>query len=51
MHELHDGGLSHNAIGIVAGIWWGEPLSQSAVSDRLRRKSPTRAYRKTAVAA
>jgi hypothetical protein len=46
MRELHDAGLPLEAIGIVAGVWWGEPLHAETVSRRLRRKSGRRPYRK-----
>ena len=38
MRELFLRGVSYKAIGIVAGIWWGEPLSASQVRSRLEGK-------------
>lgn len=36
MRELHAAGLTYATIGIVAGIWWGEPLVEHQVRYRLR---------------
>jgi hypothetical protein len=51
MRELHDQRLSFEAIGRVAGVWWGEPLSEVQVAKRLRRKPTRRKYERRKAAA
>jgi hypothetical protein len=51
MRELRDCGLSFHAIGQVAGVWWGEELSDDQVSKILGSLDARRAYRKVRVAA
>jgi hypothetical protein len=38
IRELADAGLSHAAIGIVAGVWWGERLPPATVRKRLGKE-------------
>ncbi|HEY4452342.1 MAG TPA: hypothetical protein VGN13_12205 [Solirubrobacteraceae bacterium] len=38
MRQLRDAGLSHEAIGVVAGVWWGQELSGDTVARKLRQK-------------
>jgi hypothetical protein len=44
MRELHEHGLSFEAIGKVAAVWWGESLSGEQVARRLRRLPAKRKY-------
>ncbi len=51
MEELRDVGLAFGAIGRVAGVWWGEPLSGEQVARRIGGTAGKREYerRKEAV--
>jgi hypothetical protein len=49
MREMHDAQLSFEAIGVVAGLWWGEPLDAKTVARRLRRKPSKRPYHRSVV--
>jgi hypothetical protein len=49
MNELRDSGLSFDAIGKVAGVWWGEPLSGEHVASRLGGKATKRKYERRKV--
>jgi hypothetical protein len=47
LRELRAAGLSHWAIGEVAGVWWGEPMSDERVARAL---GETQVRRRGAVA-
>jgi hypothetical protein len=51
MIELRDRGLSFEAIGQVAGVWWGEPLSEAQVAKRLGGNAGKRKYERRKAAA
>lgn len=51
MGELRDQDLSFEAIGKVAGVWWGEPLSGEQVARRLGGKAGKRKYERLKAAA